>query len=95
MFITTAAASKFPHIIMLDYSKLISNCNLIDTNLTLSSLDRIFLAASLDAHVSSSEPSKKMLSRNQFIESLIRCAQIKYQMPKTILEPERSLSISV
>ena len=68
---------------------------MIDTNLNLSTIDRIFIASSLDAHVTNSEPSKKMLNRNQFIESFVRCAQVKYQMPKTVPESDKKLSIAV
>ena len=79
---------------MIDFSRVIQTCKLIDSNLNLSTVDRVFIAASLDVHGSNQEPSKKMLNRNQFIESLVRCAQIKYQMPKTIPQPERKLSIA-
>ena len=72
------ATSRYPYVTLLDFAKFVSSCKLMDSNLNVAAVDRIFLAASLSADHSASSgagfKAMKMLSRHQFIEALARCA---------------------
>ncbi len=76
------AASRYPYVTLLDFAKFVQGCKLMDSNLNVAAVDRIFLAASLSADLSGSGPgafkTMKLLNRHQFIEALVRCAQLKY-----------------
>lgn len=82
---------------MLDYSKALQGCKVVDMNLNLGTMDRVFLASSinLDLGQQSVIGMKKQLNRNQFVESLVRCAQIKFQLPASVPTSEKKLSMAV
>jgi hypothetical protein len=93
------ATSRYPYVTLLDFAKFVSSCKLMDSNLNVAAVDRIFLAASLSADLSASGPgafrTMKLLTRHQFIEALVRCAQLKYQQPSSVPSEERRLPIAM
>ena len=71
---------------MPDYVKALSNTSIPDDNLNKEALDRVYMAANLSSTINIDLLGKtvkhtNMLSRNQFVESLVRCAQTKYILP--------------
>ena len=82
LFMTVNSNSKYPFINMLDFGRFIQQNRLIDENLDIHSLDRIFIAANTrdqNLEVAATKQNKdlnpdSLLVRHKFVEALVRCA---------------------
>lgn len=99
-FLTLAINSKYPFVGGPDYFvKGVQQTGIIDANLNVGALDRIFRAANITSEAWVDLLGKKvkhtyLLSRNQFIEAIVRCAQTKYLLPAGIPASEKKLHIA-
>ena len=73
LFILLAANSNFPAITWIDYTNFLNNCKIIDKNLQLSTVDRVFIATKVAVRELTDNPERDM-SRYEFYESLVRIA---------------------
>jgi hypothetical protein len=78
VFTCYAATSSFPTISMLDFSTLCAACQMIDKNLSLATLDRLFIATNVELVEMDDNPDKE-LCRFEMIEILVRIAGAKYK----------------
>ena len=65
---------------MIDFSNLCGQMNLIDKYLTISTLDRIFIATNVEVIDMEENPDKE-LCRFEMLEILVRIAGVKYKEP--------------
>ena len=82
LFMTVNSNSRYPFINMIDFGRFIQQMKMIDENLDLNSLDRIFIAANTrDQSVEAGATKQNkdlnpdsLLIRHKFVEALVRCA---------------------
>ena len=100
---TVNCSSRYPFITMNDFSRFIQQMNLLDENLDINSLDRIFIASNQPGTSADGNPLKankdlnpdSALVRHKFVEALVRCAYTKYFLPPNIVKHEKKLSVAL
>ena len=65
---------------MLDFSDFCVECNMLDKNLNISTLDRQFIATNVELVAMDENPDKE-LCRFEMLEILVRIAGAKYKDP--------------
>ena len=78
LFISESGYSNYPNISWNDFTAFWNTCQLVDKNLGLSTLDRIFIATNVSMHEYSAN-AERDLSRYEFMEILVRIANEKYK----------------
>jgi len=61
-----------------DFAKFCDSCKIVDNNLLLSTIDRIFIATNVELESQEDNPDKA-LCRFEFYEILIRIANVKFK----------------
>lgn len=88
---------------MFDFASFFQQAELLDKNLDMHAVDRTFIAANVtlteqveqgDEVFKDFNPDNLMV-RYEFIEGLVRAAQIKYYLPRNIPRSEKKLSIAL
>ena len=75
IFITLSAKSMFPNISWIDFTTFCDHCKVLDKNVVLATIDRLFIATNVELDSSSpSENPDKALCRYEFFEILVRLA---------------------
>jgi len=72
--------SSFPTISMLDFSNLCQQCHILDKFVSVSTLDRLFIATNVELVAMDDNPDKE-LCRFEMLEILVRIAAAKYKDP--------------
>ena len=78
IFLHLASLSTFPNIGWIDFSTFCTQCRLIEKNITLATIDRIFIAANVELESQADNPDRE-LCRFEFIETLVRIASVKFK----------------
>ena len=81
-FLHLAASSAWPNIGQLDFADFAAKAKFLDNFVNLSAIDRTFIAANLK--VSDSAAPSNGLKRYEFLEILVRLANIKYLESKIV-----------
>jgi len=104
LFVSIIANSpKYPCMSMIDFAQFFQAAGLIDANLEINTINRIFIAANVtvsEAEISKEQQFKdfnpdNLMVRYEFVEALVRAAQVKYQMPKNIPKAEKKLHVAL
>ena len=75
IFITLSAKSMLPNISWIDFTTFCDHCKVLDKNVVLATIDRLFIATNVELDSSSpSENPDKALCRYEFFEILVRLA---------------------
>ena len=80
LFTYYAALSSFPTISMMDFSNMCIAMNIMDKNINVSTLDRLFIATNVEL-VDMRENPDKELCRFEILEIMVRIAGAKYKDP--------------
>ncbi|CDW89852.1 UNKNOWN [Stylonychia lemnae] len=80
IFITIASRSSFPNISWIDFTTFCEQCKVLDKNVVLATIDRLFIATNVEIESTSDSPDKS-LCRYEFFEILVRLANAKYKEP--------------
>ena len=78
IFISLACKSMFPNISWIDFSVFTDSCKILDKNVVLSTIDRLFIATNVELEQVSENPDKA-LCRYEFFEILVRVANAKFK----------------
>ena len=78
IFVHLASISNFPNITQLDFSDFCVKCNFLDENVTISTIDLMFIASNYEIKVDNENPDRA-LCRYEFYEVLLRIANAKYR----------------
>eukprot|EP00347_Sterkiella_histriomuscorum_P012154 403369687 len=78
LFTYYAASSSYPTISMIDFSTLCNQMQILDKAITLSTLDRLFIATNVELVEMDENPDKE-LCRFEMLEILVRIAGAKYK----------------
>ena len=73
-----AARSNFPYVGLLDFGIFAEKCKILDKNVSLSTIDRMFIATNVEIIVNDENPDKS-LCRFELFEILLRIANVKYR----------------
>lgn len=73
IYITLISTSNYPNVNWLEFVEFIKNCDVIDSFLTLSSVDRHFIATNVELEEIDENPDRA-LCRYEFLEILVRLA---------------------
>ena len=73
--------SSFPSISWLDFCDMCKNWKIVDKNLTLGTIDRVFIVTNVEEVEQEDNPDRD-LCRYEFYEILARLAREKYYTPK-------------
>eukprot|EP00347_Sterkiella_histriomuscorum_P014450 403360819 len=83
IFISLACKSSFPNISWIDFTTFCESCKILDKNVVLSTIDRLFIATNVEIEQQSDNPDKS-LCRYEFFEILVRLSNSKYKEPGII-----------
>ena len=83
IFVHLASNSAWPNITQLNMCGFAEKSKILDQNVNISAVDRTFIAANLKVEQSGSAPSNG-LKRFEFLENLVRLANVKYIEPKIV-----------
>jgi hypothetical protein len=78
IFITMASRSNFPSVTLLDFTTFCDICKIMDKNVNLSTIDRLFIATNVEIIANDENPDKE-LCRFELFEILLRLANVKYR----------------
>jgi hypothetical protein len=78
VFTCYAALSAFPTITMIDFSNMCNASQMLDKNVTLSTLDRLFIATNVELVEMDDNPDNS-LCRFEMVEILVRIVGAKYK----------------
>jgi hypothetical protein len=78
IFITMASRSNFPSVTILDFTSFCDVCKIMDKNVNLSTIDRLFIATNVEIIANDENPDKE-LCRFEFFEILLRLGNVKYR----------------
>ena len=78
IFITMASRSNFPSVTLLDFTTFCDICRIMDKNVNLSTIDRLFIATNVEIIANDENPDKE-LCRFEFFEILLRLGNVKYR----------------
>ena len=81
MFI--AANSNYPTITLNDYTSFINRSKIIDKNVNLAAVDRMFIATNTSNNRYKNSAERE-LHRYEFVEVIVRLSLVKYKEPKII-----------
>lgn len=82
VYIILISNSNFPAITWNDFTTFVNSCKLIDENLTLSTVDRLFIATKSSGGTRELEDfPERDLARFEFYEIIVRMAAAKYKDP--------------
>lgn len=81
MYIILISGSNFPAITWNDFTTFVNSCKLIDENLALSTVDRLFIATKSGGTQDLKDYPERDLSRLEFYEIIVRMAAAKYKDP--------------
>jgi hypothetical protein len=84
IFIHCCAGSSFPYLTSLDFADFAIKSKMPDNIVNLSTLDRTFIAANLKVDAAASTDGSNGLCRFEFLEILVRLANIKYLETKIV-----------
>ena len=80
-FLYVASTSNFPSITLNEMTAYAKTTNIFDKNLTMPTLDRLFIAANVDLN-GNGDAGSNSLCRYEFLELIVRIANEKYRKPK-------------
>jgi len=75
-----ASRSTFPATYVIEYTQYCKRANLIDADLPLSTIDRLFIASNFEVEKTDDNPDKGLI-RFEFLELLVRVAKVKLHQP--------------
>ena len=81
IFTYYSSKSSFPTISMLDFSNLCNECQILDKNILISTLDRLFIATNVEL-VDMDENPDNELCRFEMFEIFLRIVGAKYKDPQ-------------
>jgi len=73
-----ASRSNFPSVTLLDFTTFCDVCKIMDKNVNLSTIDRLFIATNVEIIANDENPDKE-LCRFELFEILLRLANVKYR----------------
>lgn len=80
LFTYYSSSSSFPTLSMIDFANLCNTMNMLDKNVSLSTLDRLFIATNVEL-VDMNENPDKELCRFEMLEILVRITGAKFKDP--------------
>lgn len=81
IFLYYASISTYPRISWNDFTLFVNKCQIVDKNLILATVDRLFIATNTSAGSSSGMKNEQGLCRFDFLEILVRVAAAKFRDP--------------
>lgn len=79
VFINEISRGMYPFIGWIDFSNFCDRCQVFDKGVIFSTIDRIFIATNVEAHLKMLDNPEKALCRFEFYEIMVRIAQAKYK----------------
>jgi hypothetical protein len=76
IYLTCIINSEYPNLTWNDFTQLCYKCKIIDKNMNLATIDRIFIATNVSLH---GQDQDRSLHRNEFYEIIVRLAVSKYR----------------
>jgi hypothetical protein len=83
IFMSTASTSSYPTISLIDFKKFLDVSKVYDQNISLTTIEQLFVITN-DTSNSYKNRDERCLHRYEFIEIIVRLAQVKYKEPKII-----------
>ena len=81
LYIVFMSSSSYPAISWIDFTNFTTQCKMIDNNLQLSTVDRLFIATNVVMGTILPDFPERELARYEFYEILVRLAAAKYKDP--------------
>ena len=81
IFLMIAANSNYPTITLNDYTSFINRSKIIDKNVNLAAVDRMFIATNTSNN-KYKVSAERELHRYEFVEVIVRLSLVKYKEPK-------------
>ena len=81
IFIVEASKSGFPCINWIKYADFCSECDVVDANVPLATIDRIFITANVERDEKHADNPPTALQRFEFLEVIARVALAKFKEP--------------
>ena len=81
IFLMIAANSNYPTITLNDYTSFINRSKIIDKNVNLAAVDRMFIATNTSNN-KFKVSAERELHRYEFVEVIVRLSLVKYKEPK-------------
>lgn len=90
IFISLISRSNFPLISWIDFTNYCETTKIVDKNVVLATIDRLFIATNVELQ-QTDETKEKALSRYQFFEILVRLANAKFKDPGIVATSAEAL----